>query len=200
MTRCAGCGVLCEAFPISDLSTLQLYLTKGCTIIVGDLYMINLPSAITKTLLSTNLKNIQYIRGTYHLKDSPWLGSLLHFKGLLGLYGAYYSNNPNLVDTRMPALKQMTNNVTVVNCDRLCPARYTRVGAGPSDGYCPNLQLQFFFQVNGDFSVQQLPLLETIVSLAMQNVSLHQVSPIPIGCITISCCLTNELCCSGVVK
>ena len=77
VSRCAGCGMLCEPFPITDMNSLGLYLSRGCTTVVGDLYIMNLPSAITKTILTNNLATVRYITGTLYIINCQWLGSLL---------------------------------------------------------------------------------------------------------------------------
>jgi len=89
--------------------------------------------------------------------------------------GAFYSDNPNLVDTRIPGLKQLGSNVTVVNCNRLCPARYTVVGTSPSDAGCPNLQMEYYFHVTGNVSVNQLTLIEGITYNALQSIAKNTV-------------------------
>ena len=175
VSRCAGCGVLCEPFPITDIYSLGLYLSRGCTTVVGDLHIMNLPSTVTKTIMINNLATVRYITGTLFIINCPWLGSLQPFKSIVSLGGAFYSDNPNLVDARMPALKQLGSNVTVVNCNRLCPARYTVVGMSPSDAGCPNLQLEFSFLMTGNVSVTQLSLIEQVVYNALRGIGKNSV-------------------------
>ena len=177
VSRCAGCGVLCEPFPITDLNSLGLYLSRGCTTVVGDLYIMNLPSTITKAILTINLATVRYVTGTLYIINCQWLGSLLPLQSLVSMGSAFYSDNPNLVDTRIPGLKQLGSNVTVVNCNRLCPARYTVVGTSPSDAGCPNLQLEYYFHVTGNVSVNQLALIEGITYNALQSIAKNTVCP-----------------------
>ena len=80
---CSSCGTLCEAFPITDLTSLQLYSSKGCTIVVGDLYILNLPITITRTMLFNNLKNILYIRGGLYFKDNLYLTAMTFMSNLV---------------------------------------------------------------------------------------------------------------------
>ena len=154
------------------MSSLRLYSSKGCTVVVGDLYITNLPFAITKAILTNNLKTITVIRGTLYIQDSPWLGSLLPLKALVSINGISLSNMVSLVDVRMPALKSLQNCITVSNCDRLCPARYTAAGPSPDDSGCANLQLNLFLHVEGVFETQAaLRSLEGLIWNAVRNIS-----------------------------
>ena len=126
ISQCATCGTLCEAFPISDLGSLQLYKTKGCTVVVGDLYISGLPPTVTRGVLLANLQNVRFVHGDLYVRNNEFIVSMTFLENLVGLYGAHYENNPVLVDAHLPSLTQMTSNVIVRGCDRLCPARYTR--------------------------------------------------------------------------
>lgn len=172
---CTSCGVLCESFPIRDIPSAQLYLTKKCTVIVGDLYITNLPAPITRKVLAQYLGNIQYIRGTLHVRDNMFRTGMNFFSNLLGVNGITYFNNPLMTDARMLSLKTLSGNVTVEGCPRLCPARYTRVGPGPDDSYCTNTNLNHFFQVVGDVENVHLTTLGSIVARAARNVTGNQV-------------------------
>ena len=168
---CSTCGTLCEAFPITDLASLQLYKTKGCTTVVGDLYIMDLPVTVTKKLLFDNLKSVQYIRGGLYVKDNPFLSALTFLSNLVGVYGVYLSNLPLIVDARMPSLTQFRDGISVDGCDRLCPARYTMIGAGPSDIGCANPTMNYFFRVVGDFKLSDIALLDAVVARVVTNVT-----------------------------
>ena len=161
------------AFPITDLPSLSLY--KGCTIVSGDLHIYNIPSSITKTLLTTYLSAITTIKGYLYVDSNIYLGSLLNFNNLVSMYGAVYTNNPNLVDARIPSLKNFPGGLVVNGCDRLCPARYTVLGPSPSDAGCPNLELNLFLHINGNADVFSMPVLAQVIAAAMNNISNGQV-------------------------
>ena len=167
VSQCNNCGTLCEAFPITDMNSLQLYSSQGCTIIVGDLYIMGLPSSISQKPLLANLGGIQSIRGTLHFQNNEYLCALTFLKNLVSLGGAVYLNNPVLVDTRMPSLQRLSGNVSVIGCDRLCPARYTAVGVGfnsSNDAGCTNVMLDYFMNIEGPATLSMLPLLSGIMS------------------------------------
>ncbi len=175
VSKCATCGTLCEAFPITDLGSLKLYSSKGCTVIVGDLYIQDLAAAVTKKLLFDHLKNVQRINGYLHFKDNRYISAMTFFSNLVGLHGAFYSNNPQLVDARMPSLQELRYTVEVQGCNRLCPARYTAVGAGPNDSHCPNPLMKYYFQIKGDASVADVGFLGAIVGRVVQNLTNSEV-------------------------
>jgi hypothetical protein len=146
--------------------------------VAGDLHLVKLPFSITLAVLFDHLQTIRHIRGTLYLQDSPWVTSLFPFRNLLSLNGAFYSNMDNLVDARIPGLQQLFNkNVHVENCNRLCPARYTAIGASPDDSDCPNLQLHFFVHVEGLLPVSSiLTVWQGVMFNALQNISANEVS------------------------
>ena len=162
MSQCSTCGTLCEAFPITDISSAQLYASKKCTIIVGDLYMQNMPTSVTKKLLFDTLQTVQFIKGKLYFIGNRYISAMTFFSNLIGLYGAHYSNNADLVDARMPSLQQLKGSVTVEGCDRLCPARYTAVGLS-DDAVCPNPIMEYYFGIQGDATVDSLPLVSSIL-------------------------------------
>ena len=174
-TRCNNCGTLCEAFPITDLSSLQLYKSKGCTIIVGDLYITGLESTIIKKVLYDNLQRVEYIRGDLYFKDNLYISAMTSFSNLKGVYGIHYINNPILVDTRMPALVSMTGNVTVIGCDRLCPARYTFVGKRADDASCSESLLNMYCHIDGDIQVSELELVASVLRRTVSSLTNLQV-------------------------
>ena len=176
VSQCATCGTLCEAFPISDLGSLQLYKTKGCTVVVGDLYISGLPPTVTRSVLFENLQNVLYLHGDLYMRNNEYIVSMSFLGNLVGLYGAHYDNNPVLVDAQLPSLAQMTSNVTVVGCDRLCPARYTRVGDGASHAGCANTTLNYFVRIEGDFiASSSLMLLGDVFGRVLRNVTSGEV-------------------------
>ena len=168
-SQCATCGVLCAAFPITDLDTLTLYKTKGCTTIVGDLYITNLLPVVTKRLLRQNLQNIQYIRGGLYVENNPYLNAMTFMSNLLGVESIYYSNLPILVDARMPSLQQLSGSVSVIGCDRLCPARYTVVGPSPNQAGCSNSTVNLYLYIVGPAALSDVEVLANVISRVLTN-------------------------------
>jgi len=163
-SQCSTCGTLCAAFPITDLNTLTLYKTKGCTTIVGDLYIMNLPSTVGKQVLFDNLRHVQYIRGGLYVENNAYLNALTFFSNLFGVDGVYYSNMPILVDAQMPSLIQQTGNVTVVGCNRLCPARYTAVGVSTDETGCADSTLALYLYIVRDATLNDVYVLANVTS------------------------------------
>ena len=171
-SQCIGCGVLCEAFPITDLPSLQLYSTQGCTIVVGDLYIMTLPVTLVKKVVFNYLMNLRTIRGNLYIVDNQYLSGMTFFSNLVSIQGEiYYNNNPTLTDARMPALTQLYGPVVVNGCDRLCPARYTVLGASPSDAGCANNSANIYLHVNGNADSNGISTLCSIIGNAAKNVS-----------------------------
>ena len=185
MSQCSGCGTLCESFPITDINSLELYSSQGCTIIVGDLFIMGLPSSISQKPLFTNLQGIQSIRGVLHFQNNEYLSAMTFLKNLVSLEGAVYLNNPVLVDTRMPSLQVLSGDVIVIGCDRLCPARYTAVGVGfgsNNDAGCTNVMLDYFMSIQGPATVSMLPLLSNIMSRVVENATGSMVCCLRLDC------------------
>ena len=87
-SACSTCGTLCEAFPITDASSAQLYKIKGCTTVVGDLYIMNLDATVTRTLLYGQLSTIKTVRGVLHFKDNAFLSAMTFMSNLESLGGS----------------------------------------------------------------------------------------------------------------
>ena len=170
-SRCTTCGVLCEAFPITDLASVLLYSSQGCTTIVGDLYMLNMPALMTRSLLQSHLKTVTTIRGTLHFKDNLYLSSMTFLSNVVSLNGAVYSNNPQLIDARLFSLQQLNGNVTVEGCDRLCPARYTSLRTAVDERGCANPELRYFLQIKGTATKSDVGVVGNIMQSALQNVT-----------------------------
>ena len=171
VSSCSTCGNLCEPIPITDINSMTLYKTKGCTAVAGDLYIMNLPTSIIKKQLLINLQGITHIKGSLYLINCPVITSLSFFPNLIELYGAVYINNVNLVDARLTSLTSLLSPVVVEGCDRLCPARYTIVGAGSDDTGCPNIRAKYFFNIQGAVTIADLPAFNSILSRVMTGVT-----------------------------
>ena len=168
-SQCTTCGVLCAAFPITDANTLALYGSQGCTTIVGDLYIMDLTLAVSKKLLQQNLQTVQYIRGGLYMENNPFLNAMTFLSHLVGAESISYLNMPTLVDARMPGLQQLSGNVSVVGCDRLCPARYTVVGPSPNQTGCSNSTVSWYLHIVGAATADDLADLENVTSRAVFN-------------------------------
>jgi hypothetical protein len=166
---CDNCGVLCESFPITDLASVHLYKSKGCTIIVGDLYITGLAVTVTTKVLFDNLNILRSIRGVLYFHDNIFIPAMSFFSELVEVHGISYQNNPTLVDARMPSLQSLKGHVVVDGCDRLCPARYTVVGASPDDSGCTNPLLEYSFRVVGDAQRHDLDVLGTLMARVMMT-------------------------------
>jgi hypothetical protein len=177
-SQCNTCGTLCESFPITDASSAQLYSTKGCTVIVGDLYIMNLPVAVTRTVLFKHLKDIRHIHGVLHFKDNHYLSAMTFLSNVVSIYGAVYTNNPGLLDARLFSLTSLRDGVSVEGCDRLCPARFTAVGSTTDDSECPNPQLEYFMHVEGSMTASDLGVLSSVMARVVRNVTIGEVSGI----------------------
>ena len=158
-----------------DLPSLQLYKSKGCTIVVGDLYISSLPVSIYRTVLHDNLQTVRIIRGDIYIVDNEYLTALTFFSNLNSVNGVHLLNNPVLVDARLPALTSYGGVLTVEGCDRLCPARYPMLGVAPDDSSCSNPALRYFFNVRGSSSASDLSSLASVITRVVYNVTKGQV-------------------------
>lgn len=193
-SSCTTCGTLCAAFPITDLQSLALYKTKGCTIVSGDLYIQNLPIEITRGVLSANLGSIQFIKGDLHFKENAFIVSMVFFKSLISVYGVYYYNNPELVDARMPLLQTLSGSVSVEGSPRLCPARYTAIESNViDDSGCTSINLKYYLHIDGVFSPNNLAILSSVLGSTTGELIGNKVSIGPmIKCILMSPKLTHD--------
>jgi hypothetical protein len=166
---------VCEAFPITDLSSLQLYATNNCTVVVGDLYISNLESSIIRAVLFSNLQGIRSIRGSLYFDNNPYLTAMTFFSKLESVTSVRYLNNPRLVDARMPSLTSLPGSLSVTGCDRLCTARYTAVGAGPDDSGCPDVSLYYYLHVDGLMQVSDVATIVAVMDRTLRNVTQNQV-------------------------
>jgi hypothetical protein len=175
-SACSTCGVLCEAFPITDLATADIYQRLGCTTIIGDLFMSNLPSSSTRTLLLQRLSTITRIRGALVFKDIVFASFVTLFDNLQFVNSIRLINLPLVTDARFPALLSIRDGVEVIGCDRLCPERYPRVGRYPSDLACSNFWIEFYWYITGTVTPSDLFLVSSVVNRIIYNVTNQQVS------------------------
>ena len=160
MSQCANCGVLCEAFPVTGLESLMVYQGLGCTVIVGDLFITNLPGSVGAGLIRASFSKVRQIRGMLYIVNNAQLPSSNVFSSLTTVDGIRLHNNPALYDARIPTLKQIkANSVSVFGCDRLCPARYPSTQIVVDQGGCANSTLKYFVHVDGDITAEDVDLL-----------------------------------------
>ena len=134
----------------------------------------DLASVTTKALLFENLQNIVYIRGGLYVENNMFLNAMTFFSNLVGVESVYYSNLPLLVDARMPSLQSLPGNVTVLGCDRLCPARYTVIGGGDvslSQAGCTNNSVNWYLYIVGPATVSDLDALANVTSRVLVNIT-----------------------------
>ena len=169
---CRSCGTLCAAFPITDLTSLQLYQSHQCSVIVGDLYIMDLSMLIIRAVLLAGLSSVHTIRGSLYVENNMYIPSMTFFSNLQSIEGdVYYLNNPVLVDTRLPSLLHLSGNVTVIGCDRLCPARYTQVGYNAKDTGCTSLDVDYYLHVTGSVTAADVSTVSSIFTRLVHGVT-----------------------------
>ena len=119
VSQCLSCGILCGSFPITNADSLVVYAESKCTVVVGDMYIVDLPATVTRLALFSALSTIQFIYGSLFVSNNAFLPAMTFMSNLLGVDAVFYLNNPVLVDARLPALTRVSGNVTVSGCDPL---------------------------------------------------------------------------------
>ena len=175
VSQCSSCGSLCGAFPITDSDSLAIYNEKQCSIVSGDLYIMNLPSTVTKSDLAHAFQSIRSIRNVPGVMSNQFLSALTFMHDVVGVYGVQLLNNPILVDARMPNLTALSGDVTVDGCSRLCPARYPNAINGTSDSGCANSIVQYYLNVVGNVTTSDVSVLAGIMARVLSNVTSAQV-------------------------
>jgi hypothetical protein len=160
---------------------LRRYSALGCNIVVGDLFVTNLPQSITRSILREHLGAVTAIRGKLYFHNNAHITALDAFNNLVEVGGVSLKNNPSLADARMASLQTIQGDVDVVGCDRLCPARYPLLGSSPSSAGCTNVTMQFILSLTGPTSVE-FSTLASVLSRVVANVagessvSFHEIS------------------------
>jgi hypothetical protein len=149
---------------------------KGCTTVVGNLHIVGLPASVFGGILADNLASLRVIRGSLHMTDNMFIASMEFMSNIEVLYGARYSNNPSLVDARMPMLMELRGEVSVEGCDRLCPSRYTALGAGSTNEIeCANVTLNYFMHIEGSFQSSDIGVFSSVFGRMLRNVTVEEV-------------------------
>ena len=142
---------------------------------------------VTKKILFQNLMGIQFIRGDLHVINNLFLNAMTFFSNLLGVGSIFYEFNPILVDARMSSIQEISGNVSVIGCDRLCPSRYTVVGPSPNQAGCSNSTVQWYLYIVGPASIHDISVLENVATRVLVNLTNGDVC-------------TNYACLSAVMK
>ncbi len=168
---CPSCGVLCEAFPITDLASATLYQQRRCTIISGDLYITNLPPNVPKAALLVRLATVRKINGYLIMAHNVFHPAMTFMKDVQSVYGVVYLNMPILIDARFHSLERMDNPVvSYEGCFRLCPERRTIVGPSLGDqSGCANNGVEFYLRVLGNATADDVQLLDDIIRRTQRN-------------------------------
>ena len=104
------------------------------------------------------------------MENNQFLNAMTFFNNLLGVGSISYVNMPILVDARMPGLQQLSG-VSVVGCNRLCPERYTVVGASPNQAGCSNSTVSWYLYVVGPATAASVGVLENVTIRAVVSVT-----------------------------
>jgi hypothetical protein len=129
--------------------------------VVGDLHISDLPAQLSRLTLSGYLNSLLEIRGSLLIKDLQYAGLVSYFNNLRAVWNIGIFNAPNVLDARIPTLQSINGEVTVEGCDRLCPARYPRVGIAPDDSECPSVFIEWYGRVLGDFHTEDLGFIDS---------------------------------------
>ena len=142
------------------MASLDYYRQNNCTVLVGNLYITDLPAEVTEDVLFEVLSPITAIHGEVHVENNPFLTSLSALVNVQEIHDMYLTNNPNLVDSRMPSLQSLRYNSAIVfSCPNLCPDRYTSLVYNTNSSGCHNLQIQAYYRFVGD--LKMLPILQS---------------------------------------
>ena len=176
VSRCATCGTLCEPLPITDLASLSLYRSKGCTLISGDVYITDLDSTVNEDRLFDNLQMVKFLRGGLVIKDNPYLTSLSFLQNIVSVENVTLFNNPSLVDARLPSATHI-KSFSVQGSNQLCAARYA-ILQNPqlSQSDCASLQRFAYVAIYTPVTPRTLDLLGAIVDNALLLLSNNTVS------------------------
>ena len=173
---CAACGVLCEAFPIRDLVSLSLYKKQNCSIIAGDLYILDLPTNVPRSSLYDSLRTVRVIQGHLYVMHNVHLTAMTFFNDLEHVDGITFIDNPILVNAHMHGLVHFDIPVFVEGCPRLCPARYTdKTESGEDESECANPVIRLFLRVEGGATREQLSVLGDLMTRVVRNTTHEEV-------------------------
>lgn len=136
--------------PITDLSTLQSYGDQACDVIIGTVVITNLPVEVTEDILFDHLGSVKQIHGEVHVSNNQFLTSLSFMASVQSVHALHVSNNPNMVDARLPSLQTIESSIVIVSqCANLCAARYPGLAESRNDSGCANLQIGTYYRFFG---------------------------------------------------
>ena len=151
-SQCDGCGVVCEALPISDAGALKFYRANGCSIVQGDLSIVQLPMELSEADLHEHLSSITTVTGALRVHSCEHLTSLSFLSQLTHVGSVELVDNPSLVDARISSLMTIEGSVAVSGCPKLCEAYITsdvHNQTMSTDG-CRAVDLTLFLLIAGD--------------------------------------------------
>ena len=168
--------MLCEAFPIRDLVSLSLYKEQGCSIISGDLYIIELPNDVLKDVLLDSLKTVRVIQGHLYVMHNEHLTAMTFFNDIDRVDGITFIDNPVLLNAHMHGLDNFDIPIVVEGCPRLCPARYTdKTESGEDESMCADPVIRLFLRVEGGATEEQLNVLGDLMTRVVRSTTQEEV-------------------------
>ena len=126
-STCSTCGNACQARRVTDRGNLEYYYRSNCTVIFGTLYIASVADLVPSELMRA-FSGVEIIRGDLVVDSNPTIVSLECFGRLGRVDNVFISNNPSLVDARLP-LATFDGGVYVSNNVRLCPSYWPDVNA-----------------------------------------------------------------------
>ena len=177
VSRCDGCGDICEAVPISTLTSLQIYSNKNCTILSGDLYLTNLDIAVTIQSLTSVFSFLQVVRGSIYIIGNPLIWTTVFLRTLVEVNNIYISNNPSLIDTSFLSLQTVHGVISVTGCDRLCPALHpTAPYRLPTNTTgCTKPAVVILFHIDGPATAADFPTIASLIAALVRNATSQSV-------------------------
>jgi hypothetical protein len=145
------------------------------------------------------LGKITEIRGTLFLLNLRHQSGATFMAGLMKVDFIRLENNFQLVDARFPVLMTL-GGVSVVGCDRLCPARYPRVGTSPSDIGCADFAFQFYLLMVGNIAFLDVSPLSDVMTRVIRNVTNNQVASLFAVCLITHLLQWEGSCRSSIVE
>jgi hypothetical protein len=147
---------VCDTFPLVDEESVAALAELGCTMLVGDLHIFNLPPSINEDVLIEAFSSIIEVRGVVYVSNNQYLSSLSFLWSVSEIAAVQLENNPNLVDATLGSgLTLVDADATVVrNCPALCHSRYPLSNTTSSGNLldCHSLNAVVFYSLNIDSS------------------------------------------------
>jgi hypothetical protein len=128
-------------------------------------YVASLPADVTESILASCLRDVREIRGSLFIQDNPYLVSSSIFVNLQSVESVSLLNNPALVDARMPSILNVTGDIVVTGCHRLCPERHPfgHLPANSTSSPCVTISAEVFLGLQGNVQEGDLLMLEDLL-------------------------------------